>query len=124
MKSAINAFILCVNATFVIAGESAKPAEVKEPELQRELLRRTKTDQQARRAVIAWIKEHGSNGIVDAAKLTAEEKADYEKLNASVRQADEDNTKWLEEIIAKHGWPGKSLVGKSGANAAWLLVQH
>ncbi len=24
----------------------------------------------------------------------------------------------------KYGWPGKSLVGKDGANAAWLLVQH
>lgn len=37
---------------------------------------------------------------------------------------DERNTARLKEIIAQHGWPGKSLVGEDGAAAAWLLVQH
>lgn len=30
----------------------------------------------------------------------------------------------LKQIVDEHGWPGKSLVGEDGANAAWLLVQH
>ena len=30
----------------------------------------------------------------------------------------------LAEITAQHGWPGVTLVGKDGANAAWLIVQH
>ena len=30
----------------------------------------------------------------------------------------------LKQIVDQHGWPGKSLVGEDGANAAWLLVQH
>ena len=30
----------------------------------------------------------------------------------------------MKEAVAKHGWPGKSIVGADGANAAWLLVQH
>ena len=30
----------------------------------------------------------------------------------------------LKEIVDQYGWPGKSLVGEDGANAAWLLVQH
>jgi hypothetical protein len=30
----------------------------------------------------------------------------------------------LKEIVDQHAWPGKSLVGEDGANAAWLLVQH
>lgn len=30
----------------------------------------------------------------------------------------------LKEIVDQHGWPGKSLVGEDGANAAWALVQH
>jgi hypothetical protein len=34
------------------------------------------------------------------------------------------NTARLKEVVAKHGWPGKSLVGEDGAFAAWLLVQH
>lgn len=37
---------------------------------------------------------------------------------------DRKNTARMKEIIAKHGWPGKSLVGEDGAEAAWLLVQH
>jgi hypothetical protein len=30
----------------------------------------------------------------------------------------------VREIIAAHGWPGFSLVGQDGADAAWLIVQH
>ncbi|MGV7207201.1 DUF6624 domain-containing protein [Oxalobacteraceae bacterium A2-2] len=30
----------------------------------------------------------------------------------------------IQGIIAQYGWPGISLVGKDGATAAWLLVQH
>lgn len=30
----------------------------------------------------------------------------------------------LAAIVGEHGWPGRSLVGDDGANAAWLLVQH
>jgi hypothetical protein len=37
---------------------------------------------------------------------------------------DRKNIARMKEIIAKHGWPGKSLVGEDGAEAAWLLVQH
>lgn len=28
------------------------------------------------------------------------------------------------EIVAEHGWPGRSLVGSEGAGATWLLAQH
>jgi uncharacterized protein DUF6624 len=30
----------------------------------------------------------------------------------------------LREILDAHGWPGRSLVGREGAHAAWLLAQH
>jgi hypothetical protein len=30
----------------------------------------------------------------------------------------------LAEIVASRGWPGRSLVGDDGAEAAWLVVQH
>jgi hypothetical protein len=33
-------------------------------------------------------------------------------------------TQRMKEIVAQHGWPGKSLVGKEGAHAAWVVVQH
>ena len=34
------------------------------------------------------------------------------------------NATRLKDIIARHGWPGKSLVGAQGADAAWLVVWH
>ena len=37
---------------------------------------------------------------------------------------DTSNTAWLEGVVAARGWPGRSLVGADGANAAFLLVQH
>jgi len=41
-----------------------------------------------------------------------------------MRQADGENLPWLKAVIAEHGWPGTSLVGTDGAQAAWLLAQH
>lgn len=34
------------------------------------------------------------------------------------------NTARLQEIVAAHGWPGRSLVDEDGATAAWLVLQH
>jgi len=41
-----------------------------------------------------------------------------------MREADGENLPWLKQVIAEHGWPGASLVGTDGAQAAWLLTQH
>jgi hypothetical protein len=34
------------------------------------------------------------------------------------------NAEQLRLIIRNYGWPGRSLVNKDGAEAAWLIVQH
>ena len=65
-------------------------------ELRAELLRRVAADQEARHA------------------LDAE----------AMRAADGENLPWLRQVITDVGWPGKSLVGEDGAQAAWLLAQH
>jgi hypothetical protein len=65
-------------------------------ELRAELLRRTEKDQAARRA---------------------------DDMSAAIA-ADAENLPWLRQVIAEHGWPGKTLVGQDGADAAWLLAQH
>ncbi|HEY2414857.1 MAG TPA: DUF6624 domain-containing protein [Pirellulaceae bacterium] len=96
----------------------------KEPALQRELLDRVKVDQDARMASIEWMKRHSMIGGVDAATLSEELKSEYERLGLAMKQADEENTKRLAEIVEQHGWPTNTLVGPDGANAAWLLVQH
>lgn len=37
---------------------------------------------------------------------------------------DSANQARLKQIVARFGWPTFSMVGKDGANAAWLLAQH
>lgn len=107
-----------------LAEEPSKPTIVKEPELRSELLERTKGDQEARKALIAWMNEHGTGGTVATAALNKEEQAEFEKLSATLKAIDEENTKWLQGVVEKHGWPTYSLAGEDGAGAAWLLVQH
>lgn len=34
------------------------------------------------------------------------------------------NAARLRQLIGEHGWPGKTLVGEDGAEAAWLILQH
>lgn len=74
--------------------------------LRRELLALVAEDQQARRSMFA-------NG----AQPTPEQ---IEQLAA----IDRKTTATMKAAIAKHGWPGRKLIGADGENAAWLLVQH
>jgi hypothetical protein len=50
-------------------------------------------------------------------RLSDEQAAEWERV-------DTENTRWLGEVLAERGWPGRTLVGEDGANAAWLLAQH
>jgi hypothetical protein len=88
-------------------GGASSGQESLNQELRKELLRRTKEDQDARKAMTT-----GQTFKPDA--------PEFKRIEA----IDRDNTARMKEIVDKYGWPGKSLVGKDGANAAWLLVQH
>lgn len=77
----------------------------RDEKLQKELLDRVREDQEARKELI---------------KNPSEDSPAARK----VADIDRKNTARLKEIIEKHGWPGRSLVGEDGAHAAWLLVQH
>jgi hypothetical protein len=39
-------------------------------------------------------------------------------------RADSARTLRLKEIVATHGWPTPTLVGKDAVDAAWLILQH
>jgi hypothetical protein len=39
-------------------------------------------------------------------------------------RADSARTLRLKQIVASHGWPTPSLVGKDGVEAAWVILQH
>lgn len=124
MKPAITSIALWLSGFIALADDTPQPMPVKEPELRSELLGRTKTDQEARKSMMQWMKVHGPDGVGVAAARSKEEKAEFEKLTAKVKAVDADNTKWLKSVVEKHGWPTNTLVGTDGANAAWLLVQH
>jgi len=42
----------------------------------------------------------------------------------AMRRVDALHEARMREIVATHGWPGRSLVGRDGAQGAWLIVQH
>ena len=46
------------------------------------------------------------------------------KQTFSMGVVDDTHRRRLNAIIDQHGWPGKTLVGADGANAAWLIAQH
>ena len=100
------------------------PEPVKEPDLARELKRRADLDQECRNAVIRFMAEHKLVYPLVPASLEPAVAAAYKALDDKWHEVDRDNQAWIKTVLAKHGWPGKSLVGPKGAFRAWLLVQH
>ncbi|MEU6041532.1 DUF6624 domain-containing protein [Actinomadura sp. NPDC047616] len=37
---------------------------------------------------------------------------------------DRRNAAWLRRVVRGRGWPGRSVAGEDGAQAAWLIAQH
>lgn len=72
--------------------------------LRAELLRRARSDQEAREAA--------ADGDLTDEVVTA------------LVEVDRANTEWLDAVVRDRGWPGSALVGDDGADAAWLLAQH
>ena len=55
---------------------------------------------------------------------TAQTKAELDSLWGLQHAVDKSNTEFIEKIIEKHGYPGKSLVGEPTNKAAWYVIQH
>lgn len=55
--------------------------------------------------------------VVDGSSLAGEYDRRMEMLHR-------EHAGQLRRILARHGWPGRSLVGSEGAEAAWLVLQH
>lgn len=89
-----------------VQATDAKKNAATDPTLRDEVLKRMAVDQAVRKAL-----------FVDGPKPSPEK---IEKLN----EVDRDNTAWLKGVIAKHGWPGRTLVGERATKGVWLMVQH
>lgn len=48
----------------------------------------------------------------------------FEGYHPRMAEVHRRNGRRLIEIIDQYGWPGKTLAGEDGADAAWLIVQH
>ena len=57
-------------------------------------------------------------------RVAADQEARHARDAEAAAAADGENLPWLRQVISDVGWPGKSLVGEDGAQAAWLLAQH
>ena len=124
MESTLAAFVLSLSGLVFFVDDSPKTMPAKAPDLQSQLLRRTKADQEARDAWVQLLKDNGSNGLVNTAALSKEQRVEFERVQAKLKAVDAENTKWLKGVVEKHGWPTNTLVGTDGADAAWLLAQH
>jgi len=93
-------FALCVfGSILLLINVSSNAAEPKNAKLRAELLEMKEQDQQVRKA---------------------SSQEDFRRW----LETDARNLIRLKEIIAEYGWPTNSLVGKDGAQAAWILAQH
>ena len=102
----------------------ANAASVQNDALRRELLSMSKEDQKVRGETVREISDAGFPMGSHATPNDPKYLAVMAKVKAKTAAIDDNNRRRMKEIVDEHGWPGISLVGKDGAQAAWLLVQH
>ncbi|MGD9637416.1 MAG: DUF6624 domain-containing protein [Pirellulales bacterium] len=119
--------VVITAAPFVQAQAADSPstaAPVRGAALRRELLEMTKADQQVRTEMMQELASAGHPIGAGGDASDPEYVAMMNRAAAKLGAVDGKNRARLQEIVKQHGWPGISLVGKDGAHAAWLLVQH
>lgn len=97
---------------------------VQEKSLRRELLEMEKADQAARTAMFKTLGEKGISLTSDKPITDPDAVAVITEETQRLAKVDGVHLTRLKAIIEKHGWPGKTLVGEDGAQAAWMLAQH
>jgi hypothetical protein len=111
-------FVVAVVVSSVCFAESEKGQTPRLPQLRKQLLERVKKDQDIRSnpdVLIFFSQPSGKDKDIKTIDNPALQK---------MLRIDRDNREWLKQIVKKHGWPGKTLVGADGSHSAWLLVQH
>jgi uncharacterized protein DUF6624 len=48
----------------------------------------------------------------------------FQGYHPEMQAVHEANAMLLMHVVGEHGWPGRSLVGEDGADAAWTIAQH
>ena len=68
--------------------------------------------------------QKGRYELVEVAKTDGYNSERFKSLWASQRTRDIENMAKLKKILDQHGFPGKSLVGKTASEAAFYVLQH
>ncbi len=92
-----------------ISGSAVRAQTPRDTALSRALLERVRLDQGIRDTLVQ--------------RLQAGQTVDP-SFAARMAGIDSANTTWLKAVVARRGWPGRSLVGTEASNAAFLIVQH
>ena len=98
--------IACRTSVIPPRAETSIPRTQIDTVLRAELLRLGAEDQEGRGDVAALVTRNDTASLFRMLK------------------ADSARTRRLKEIVASHGWLTPALVGKDGAGAAWLILQH
>lgn len=95
----------------LVVGLALDGPAIKEPALRDEFVKRMKADQDAR---------------AETTRLTPEDfqRPEVKAMIERMQKVDQHNLTWLKRVVENHGWPGKSLVGRDGAQGAFLIAQH
>lgn len=107
----IQLFTLFLLFSFSLSAQGEK-ADIRYPDLAKELIRRRTVDQKGR---------------IKYMKLRKKGKGDTPKFKRFVEgliRIDQENTNRMREIVSEIGWPTISKVGERASNAAWIIVQH
>lgn len=107
--------ILCANNS--LAAQNADDGAPQYKALRQELIKRGNEDQKHRNELATLMKEMPGANNERAMKRFADLVKKQDKI-------DQRNMKRLEEIIARYGWPTKSMVGKEASEWAFFIVQH
>lgn len=73
---------------------------------------------EARLVALAARDQQALRELIDAGELPTN------AYHPRLRALHEDNASALAMIIDAHGWPGRTIAGDKGAEAAWLVAQH
>ena len=98
-----------INVTTVSPKSGDTPPQARNPQLRDEILQRIKSDQAAR---------------VEAVKNYSLGQKLPDEVLGRFKAADKANSDWIKEKINVYGYPGYSLVGQDGEQAAFVLIQH
>jgi hypothetical protein len=109
-----------VGVVLVLAASGCQRCD--QPDLRRELLTMLEKDQAIREEHLVVMTTATPPGEVFVPKEALDEAS--QALFEEMKALDEAHTARMVEIVEAYGWPGYSLVGEDGSDAAWILVQH